>query len=231
MIKIIYLMKKSNNIFWLIIAFYVSTNLVLSCNPAKQLARKQAKEEAKQKKKVAEAKAIFAQNPLEFAADCGRQFPPAVFDSTSAPVLEVAKGKKIGTVNNVTENNITQTLIAMLKISNDSVRQKIIDSLQQHPVIIKGDCPPVYIYAPDTVKSKQDHFRTVANTATEEALRRDVQDYVKNLAIARQKNVSLTADKETYKKWALRMGIGNGIFIILLVIGIILHVKGKISFL
>lgn len=215
---------------WLIIALYVFCNLVCSCNPTKQAVRRAAKEARKEAKKLADAKAVFNKDPLEFALDCGRAFPPRAFDSSNSET-ELAKGKLIDSLKNTFRKDITAQVIALLQKSGDSSVQHIIDSLKDNPIIVEGDCPPTYIYAPDTMKTKTTKFRTEANTAVEEGLRKENKTLVAQAATEKQHSKDLEGDKATLKHYLIGSAAGNLLFLILIIVFIVLKIKGKISFL
>lgn len=192
--------------------------LLLSCNSEKHLARKE-------QKKLQAAKAVFANHPHEFAADCGRQFPPKITDSVSHTV-------KPGTTTIVpvsADDDITGYIIAAVAGATEQTRDHIIDSFKKHPYVIKIKCPDQTVHAPDTVLDTR--YVTVENTATLDALQFEIKHLSDSISSGKQKIADLQDSKKTWRGTALKAMGGCGLLLLVIIIAIVLKITGKLKFL
>lgn len=192
----------------------IAVLLISSCNSEKQAAKKLVKQ-------ITKAKDTFAEHPDSFASACAVQFPP---QTKSKESITVSEGP-VDTIRNKTQTDITYDLISLLQRSNDSTRGVIIDSLLKHPVIIRGDCPPV-IVRHDTVKKTTEV--QIENTAKIVALTNSSNALLVAATTAETKVTNLGLDVKK-KEGTIHLLGGSLIFLLIaIVVYIVLRIKKSI---
>lgn len=205
------------NVTMLIIAVLLLLS-VNSCSPEKKAERKAQRNAKKIDKKRVTAVNFFAQHPEFFAEPCGRQFPPATFDSTSFKKGQTSIRKDTG------KSDVTNDIIGLLSRATDSTRGRIIDSLREHPFIVVTKCPDCPVSTPDTFIE----VRQVTNTALVEGLR------ISNDTLLAQKNraTQKLADKDEriseQKKTIRKLYIYFGALCLLIIIYIVVKIVKKV---